>query len=545
MPKRRRSVRRSGGQIAPNPRQIYRLLNWKDGHRRSQRTHPSTGFRLTYQPVPTTVLTESLRTGRPLTHDPPLTTERVSSLPAHQMTTVTPLRIPRFKSTGNHGSVPPGPKPRYPGQYIVEIARNPLAMLIGMQRDYGDIAHWSIGPQHLYLFSHPDLIRDVLVTHQKNFHKSRGLERAKRLLGNGLLTSEGEFHLRQRRLAQPAFHRQRIAAYAETMAVYSGRAMERWHDGETLDMHAEMMRLTLGIVSKTLFDADVDSEAAEIGEALTTAFESFNVAMLPFTELLEKLPLPAVRRFNAARDRLDRTIYRMIDARRKSNEDRGDLLSMLLMATDTEGDGPGMDDTQLRDEALTIFLAGHETTANALTWTWYLLSQHPEIEKRLHTEIDSSLSGRLPAYEDLASLPYTRMVLAESMRLYPPAWGIGRRALEPFEVRGFRIGARSVVLMSQYIMHRDPRYFPDPERFDPERWTPEAQASRPKFSYFPFGGGTRICIGEQFAWMEGILLIAAIAQQWRMRLEPGHIVEVQPLITLRPRHGMHMRLEKR
>ncbi len=455
------------------------------------------------------------------------------------------MSLPRFKQAGEIAGAPPGPRPRYPGQYIVEIARNPLAMMIAMNRDYGDIVHWKIGPQHIYLFSHPDLIRDVLVTHQKNFHKSRGLERAKRLLGNGLLTSEGDFHLRQRRLAQPAFHRQRIAAYAGTMADYAGRTSARWRDGDTLDMHAEMMRLTLGVVSKTLFDADVDSEAGEIGDALTTAFESFNLAMLPFTELLEKLPLPAVRRFNAARDRLDSTIYRMIAERRGSEVDRGDLLSMLLMATDAEGDGGGMDDTQLRDEALTIFLAGHETTANALTWTWYLLSQHPEVEARMHAEIDSALQGRAPAYEDLAALPYTRMILAESMRLYPPAWAVGRRALQSFDASGFIIPAKSVVLMSQYIMHRDPRYFPDPDQFDPERWTPEAQAARPKFSYFPFGAGTRICIGEQFAWMEGILLIAALAQRWRMRLEPDQLVEVQPLITLRPRHGMRMVLTRR
>ena len=455
------------------------------------------------------------------------------------------MSLPRFRQAGEIAGTPPGPRPRYPGQYIVEIARNPLAMMIAMNREHGDIAHWRIGPQHIYLFSHPDLIRDVLVTNQKNFHKSRGLERAKRLLGNGLLTSEGDFHLRQRRLVQPAFHRQRIAAYAETMAHYASRTSARWRDGETLDMHAEMMRLTLGVVSKTLFDADVDSEAGEIGDALTTAFESFNLAMLPFTELLEKLPLPAVRRFNAARDRLDSTIYRMIAERRESEVDRGDLLSMLLMATDDEGDGGGMDDTQLRDEALTIFLAGHETTANALTWTWYLLSQHPEVEARMHAEIDSALQGRCPAYEDLAALPYTRMILAESMRLYPPAWAIGRRALQSFESRGFTIPAKSVVLMSQYIMHRDPRYFPDPDKFDPKRWTPEVQAARPKFSYFPFGAGTRICIGEQFAWMEGILLIAALAQRWRMRLEPYQSVEVQPLITLRPRHGMRMVLTRR
>ena len=422
------------------------------------------------------------------------------------------------------------------------MARNPLGPMLAMHREYGDIVHYKVGSQHLYLVNDPDLIRDVLVTNQKNFTKSRGLERARRLLGNGLLTSEGEFHLRQRRLAQPAFHRGRIASYATTMTAYADRTRSSWKDGSTVDMHIEMMRLTLAIVAKTLFDADVDAEAAEIGEALTTAFESFNFGVLPFTELLEKLPLPHVRRFNAARDRLDKTIYRMIEERRASDDDRGDLLTMLLMATDTEGDGTGMSDLQLRDEALTIFLAGHETTANALTWTWYLLSQYPEVESRLHDEVDTALAGRMATYDDLAALPYTRMVLAESMRLYPPAWAIGRRAIEPFEARGYTIPARSVVLMSQYITHRDPRFFPDPERFDPERWTPEAQATRPKFSYFPFGGGTRVCIGEQFAWMEGILLVATLAQRWKMRLVPGHPVDVQPLITLRPRHGMRMKL---
>jgi cytochrome P450 len=310
-------------------------------------------------------------------------------------------------------------------------------------------------------------------------------------------------------------------------------------------MHTEMMRLTLGIVAKTLFDADVDSEAGEIGSAMTRAFESFNYAMLPFTEYLERLPLPVVRRFNAARDRLDKTIFRMIGERRAGGEDRGDLLSMLLMAQDTEGDGTGMSDAQLRDEALTIFLAGHETTANALTWTWYVLSQHPDVEARLHAEIDSALGGRRPMFEDLQNLPYTRMVLSESMRLYPPAWAIGRRALKSFNALGYEVSAGSVVLMSQYIMHRDERFFPEPERFDPERWTAESQAQRPKFSYFPFGGGARVCIGEQFAWMEGILLLATIAQQWRMRLEPGHVVDIQPLITLRPKYGMRMTLERR
>ncbi len=375
--------------------------------------------------------------------------------------------------------------------------------------------------------------------------KGEGLQRAKRLLGEGLLTSEGEFHLRQRRLAQPAFHRQRIAAYATTMVEYAARACDQWRAGETRDVARDMMRLTLAIAGKTLFDADVEGEADEIGEALTTTFELFNRLTLPFAQLLERLPLPATRRFQKARERLDATIYRIIDERRASGADRGDLLSMLIAVRDEEGDGTGMTDEQLRDEAMTIFLAGHETTANALTWTWYLLSQHPDIEARFHAEVDEVLKGEPPTAEDFPRLPYTEMVFAEAMRLYPPAWIIGRRALGDYRIDGYTIPARSILLMSQYMTHHDARFFPDPFRFDPERWTPEARESRPKFSYFPFGGGPRLCIGESFAWMEGALVLATIARRFRMRLAPGHPVEMQPLVTLRPKHGMRMILESR
>ena len=441
---------------------------------------------------------------------------------------------------------PPGPRRRVPALNALRMGRDPLAFLTTLTREYGDIARVPLGPETLYLFNHPDLVRDVLVTNHRNFHKGRGLERAKMLLGTGLLTSEGDFHLRQRRLAQPAFHRQRVAAYGATMASYAAARRDRWRGGLTLDVHVEMMALTLAIVGKTLFDADVEDEAAEIGAALATTFESFNFGFfLPFGELLERLPLPATIRFRKARARLDATIYRLIEERRKSGTDRGDLLSMLLLAQDTEGDGGGMTDLQLRDEAMTIFLAGHETTANALTWTWYLLSQHPDVETRLHAEVDSALGRRLPTADDLAVLPYTRMVLAESMRLYPPAWILGRRALAPFEADGYEIPGRSIVLMSQYVTHRDARWFPDPERFDPERFSTERQAERPKFAYFPFGGGPRVCIGEQFAWMEGVILLATIAQRWKLRLVPGHPVALQPIITLRPKHGMAMTIEKR
>jgi cytochrome P450 len=432
------------------------------------------------------------------------------------------------------------------GLTFLAFRRDPLNFLLNAAREHGDIVYFKMGPQHVYFLNHPDLIKDVLVTNHQNFIKGRALQRSKRLLGEGLLTSEHEFHRRQRRLAQPAFHRQRIATYGRIMTDYAEQTSGRWHDGETLDMSQEMMRLTLSIVGKTLFDADVESEAEEIGDAMTQVMELFNAMLLPFAELLEKLPLPQKRRFQQAKDRLDATIYRMINQRRASGKDHGDLLSMLMMAQDEEGDGGTMTDEQVRDEALTIFLAGHETTANALTWTWYLLSQHPAVEAKLHDELDTVLEqGRVPTFDDVPRLRYTEMVFAEAMRLYPPAWAIGRLALKDYAVRDYVVPARSLVLMSQYVTHHDARYFAEPTRFDPERWTQESRDSRPAFSYFPFGGGPRRCIGEGFAWMEGILLVAALARKWRMQLVADHPVKLYPVITLRPRHGMRMKLEKR
>lgn len=441
---------------------------------------------------------------------------------------------------------PPGPRSFIPGLQLLAFSRGPLEFLTNVARRYGDVARFTNGTQDYVILNHPDYIKDVLVTHNADFMKGRGLQRAKRLLGEGLLTSEPPLHRRQRRLAQPAFHRQRIATYASMMVDYTLRMeRERWRDGQTLDIAQEMMHLTLAIVGKTLFDTDTEAEAEEVREALTATMESFTRFMLPFAELLDRLPLPATRRFEQARSRLDAIIYGIINERRKSGEDRGDLLSMLIMAQDEEEDGGGMTDEQLRDEAMTIFLAGHETTANALTWTWYLLSQHPEVEAQLHAEVDALLGERPPTAEDLPGLRYTEMVLAESMRLYPPAWILGRRALRDYEAGGFRIPAGSIVILSPYVMHRDERYFPQPQRFDPERWTPAAKEARPPFSYFPFGGGPRRCIGEGFAWMEGILVIASLARDWRMRLVPGHAVETQPMVTLRPKHGMRMTLERR
>jgi cytochrome P450 len=441
---------------------------------------------------------------------------------------------------------PPGPKRTLPGLQFLSFTRDPLGFLSGVAREYGDVAYFGGVTEELYLLNHPDFIKDVLVTHNASFMKGRGLQRAKRLLGEGLLTSEPPLHRRQRRLAQPAFHKQRVGAYASLMVDYTLRLeRERWEDGRTLDVAREMMHLTLAIVGRTLFGTETEDEAEEVRAALSASMASFARFMMPFAELLGRLPLPANRRFEQARARLDRIIYRIIEERRASGEDRGDLLSMLLKAQDEEGDGTGMSDEQLRDEAMTIFLAGHETTANALSWTWYLLAQHPEAEAKLHEELDEVLAGRPPTAEDLPRLRYTEMVFAESMRLYPPAWILGRRALEDYEVGGYLIPRDSLVILSPYVMHRDPRFFPDPSRFDPERWTPEAKSARPQFSYFPFGGGPRRCIGEGFAWMEGVLVVATLARKWRLRLAPEQRVEPQPGVTLRPRHGIRMTPERR
>ncbi len=437
----------------------------------------------------------------------------------------------------------PGPKGRLLVGVLPEFRKDPPGFLEKMARQYGDVVYIPLGRQHIYCISHPDAIRDVLVTHQNKFKKSRMLERARVLLGDGLLTSEGQHHRRQRRLVQPAFHRDRLAGYGAVMVDRAEKVRNQWQPGQPFDVLQEMMRLTLAIVAKTLFSTEVDSEADEIGVALTEVFSLFEIILMPFSELLEKLPLPAVRRFKRARKRLDETIYRLIAERRASGNDAGDLLSMLLLAQDEEGSG-GMTDEQVRDEALTLFLAGHETTADALTWTWYLLSQNPAAEAAFHAELDRVLGGRLPSLEDLPQLRYTESVFAEALRLYPPAWGIGRRALEDFPIGDFVIPARSVVLMSPYVVHRDPRWFSDPLTFRPERWSVE-DPSRPKFAYFPFGGGARVCIGERFAWMEGTLLLAAIGQRWRLRMEPGHRVERHARITLRPKYGMRMIAEPR
>lgn len=450
------------------------------------------------------------------------------------------------KSAMSKTILPPSVKPNWIGGHFRKFRSNPTGFLTELSR-LGDVTFFRMGNQPAYFINHPDLIRDVLVTNHAKFHKGRALKRAKGLLGEGLLTSEGELHLRQRRMIQPAFHRQRIMAYANSMIDYGEKMADTWQDGAQLDISREMMRLTLQIVAKTLFDANVDDEADEVGDTMTTLVSLFDYLMLPFSEILEKLPLPHSRRFRHAKETLDQIIYRFINERRASGEDKGDLLSMLLQAQDEES-GAQMSDQQIRDECLTLFLAGHETTANALTWTFYLLSQNREAEAKFHEELDRLYpNGETPKPEDCARLRYTEAVLTEAMRLYTPAWGVGRLAIADHELNGYAIPKGAIVLVSMYVMHHDARFWEDAESFKPERWLYEnaVKEANQKFIYFPFGGGVRRCIGEQFAWMEGTLLLATLGRKWKLQLAENQKIEMQAVITLRPKYGMKMLIEKR
>jgi cytochrome P450 len=448
------------------------------------------------------------------------------------------------RPAANVSALPPGPEGNpFFGRVVRSSRRDPLNFMLGLAREYGDVCTFRVGRERVFFVNSPEGVRDVLTGHYGNFLKGGGRQKARRFLGEGLLLSEGELHRRQRRLALPAFHRQRISAYAAEMGAAADALASRWRDREVLDVWPEMLRLTLGIVGRTLFGADVESESDEVGGAMRAATLQYRAFKLPGAKVWERLPLPHLVRFQRGKRRLREVVLRLIEERRRGGRDHGDLLSMLLSA---EGDDGMMTPAQVWDEALTIFIAGYDTTATALLWTWYALSQNPEAEARLHEELDAVLDGERPAgFEDLARLPYTERVLCESMRLYPPTWRLVRRAVRDFPVGGYVVPAGSLVVVSQYVMHRDPRFFPDPERFDPERWTPEARAARPQFSYFPFGGGPRRCVGESFAMTEGVLLLSTLARRWRVRPLEGHPVEVFPEHLLRAKRGMPVRLERR
>jgi len=412
-------------------------------------------------------------------------------------------------------------------------------------RPLGDVVFLHAGARKSYILMHPDHLKDVLITNHRKFSLGQAWQEVSRLMGHGLLHSEGEFHKRQRRLMNPAFHHTRIASYTEQMAQFADRMSSRWKHGQELDMHQQMMQLTLTVVSKTLFDIDTERpEAAAFGAAVDAMIPLFRVGT-PLQSMLRKMRTSSTASFDEIRAGIDRFIFQMIEERRRDYRDRGDLLSMLLLAQDEEGDGGSMTDEQVRDEAVTLLAAGHETTSNALSWTWHLLSENPEPEAKLHAELDRVLGGRLPTVEDLPNLPYTRKVMNESMRLFPPAWILNRQVVEEYEVDGHVLPVGAAVLLFPYLIHRDPRFWPEPTRFDPDRWTPEADAQRHKFAYVPFGAGPRMCIGESFASMEIQVVVATLAQRWRPRPMPGQEVKAEPKINLRPKGGLPMVLEAR
>jgi cytochrome P450 len=450
------------------------------------------------------------------------------------------------KRAGAATKLPPGPKGNpFFGPLVSESRRDPLNFTLRLAREYGDICAFRVGRERVYFVNSPEGVRDILVNHYDNFLKGRGRTRARQLVGQGLLLSEGDLHRRQRRLAQPAFHRQRIAAYADEMGAAALRRAESWRDGDALDIWPEMLGLTLGIVGRTLFSADVESETDEIGRALKDVMVRFHAFKLPGSDMLDRLSLPRMLRVRRGERRLRRLVLGLIDERRRAGLDHGDLLSMLMLAED-EGGGAAMTPEQVWQEALTIFIGGFDTIATALMWTFYALSRNPLAESRLHEELDSVLEGgRAATFDDLKRLQYTERVLCEAMRLYPPTWRLVRRALRDFPVGDYCIPSGALVVVSQYAMHRDPRFFPEPEAFDPERWTTEARSARPQFSYFPFGGGPRRCIGEPFAMTEGVLLLATLARRWRMRMVEGHRIELLPQHLLRSKWGMRMRLARR
>ncbi|TMK34461.1 MAG: cytochrome P450 [Actinobacteria bacterium] len=403
------------------------------------------------------------------------------------------------------------------------LRRDPIGLL-ERAADLGDVVRVRVPRLDLFVINHPDLVWDVLATDSRAFSKGPTMQAAKRVLGESLLTSEGEYHRRQRRLIQPLFRNERIVGFAPTIRELGERAGNRWVDREVIDVREEMARLTLGIVARTLFGSGIDeAETVRIAGALTDVLDQFDRVFSPLLPITERLPIPSTRRFRRAREVFDETVYGLIAERRASSADGDDLLSRLIRAQDL---GPGMTDQQVRDEAVTIFLAGHETTSNALTWTWLLLSEHPDVEARFHERLDDEA--------------FVRAALHEAMRLYPPAWAIGRRALSEHVADGVRIPAGAVVIVSPWLLHHDPRWWADPVSFRPERWIDDGEAAR-RHAYLPFGGGPRMCIGEGFAELEASVLLSTIGRTWRFEHDPAHRVELQPVVTLRPRNGMPMR----
>ena len=431
---------------------------------------------------------------------------------------------------------------------LAELGEDPLGFLTRCDRDYGEVVPIRLGLTPACLITAPNLIEQVL-KNRDAFIKSRGFRALHTLLGDGLLTNEGESWFRQRRLAQPAFHRNRIQSYGRVMVDYAEEMVSNWQPGETRDIHTDMMRLTLNIVMKAIFNQDVSTHEAEtVARALDVAMNWFDSKRRQNFLIWEWFPRPENIRYREAISGMDNTIYGIIKDRRESGEDSGDLLSMLMAARD-EDDGTGMSDRQLRDEIATLMLAGHETTANALSWTWMLLGQNPEADDRLQAELKEVLDGRSPTIEDLPNLPYANAIIQESMRLYPPVSLVGRESVKDVEIGDYLIPEGSVVMLSQWVMHHKAAYFEQAEVFKPERWLETdgqlLEKQLPRGVYFPFGDGPRICIGKGFAMMEAVLILCAIAQKYKLELVPEHKIIPQPSITLRPETGIQTILSAR
>ncbi len=437
----------------------------------------------------------------------------------------------------------PGPRGHWLWGNLPEFRRDRLGAFRNWAERYGDMVAVRLGPRRFWVLNHPDLIEEVLVTNNRAFTKHFALRIAKPTLGDGLLTSEGDFWRRQRKLAQPAFHRDRIASYADVMVRYGQDLAQEWSTGQTRDVHEDMMRVTLRIVAKTLFDADVEGEAAEVSTAMETLLRNFTNRVNRVVPVPSFLPTPANLRFKRAMRTLETVLRRIIAERRARPSDRGDLLSMLLEAQDD--DGSGMTDRQLRDETMTLFLAGHETTANTLCWAWHLLARHPEVEARFHAELDAVCPDRAPTVADLPRLTYTDQIITETLRIYPTVWLLGREAVAPVTIGGRSVPLGTTMWMSQWVVHHDPRWFDGPEEFRPERWADGLMERLPRYAYFPFGGGPRVCIGNRFAQMEAVLLLAGLARRHRLRRVPGCSVRPLPTITLRPDGPMLMTVEAR
>jgi len=441
--------------------------------------------------------------------------------------------------------LPPGPRFSRLSMLMIQLLpiRLPFDQLqftVDTHKKYGRVAATKMGPLVAFHIADPELAHQVLVEKADKFHKAELLRQAvEPFIGRGLLTSEGDFWKRQRKLAQPAFHHKRIDSYGSTMVSLTQRVTAEWRVGETYEIFHEMMKLTLAIVAKTLFDADVTDKAERIGELVTVILEYANDRLGGVPSLADRLPSAKHKRQEEANAELHRIVMEFIDDHRKAGVDKGDLLSMLRLATD-EQDGRSMSDAQLASEVKTLFVAGHETTANALAWTWYLLSQHPEVEAKLIDELNAVLGGRTPSTADLPQLPYTEMVIKEAMRLYPPAGGMARQALEDVEIGDYLIPKNAIIGIDSYSMHHDPTLFPNAEQFDPERFSKEREAQIPRYAYLPFGGGPRVCIGNAFAMMEARLILATIAQKFRLTLVPDQTVQVEQLFTIRSKNGIHM-----